>query len=551
MFEIPTLLASLEIAEYDRKSSDSDERQAISIESQQTENASKLASLGLSLKLPPFAEEKTAKAPGRRVFTELMRLVDRGEVNAIVCWSLDRLSRNPIDNGTLEWYLGQGKLKAVITRDRIYTGSSDDQFMSALILAMGTKYIRDLSQNVKAKSRAYLAKGYWTGKPAVGYIRDPRYKDDTRFRDVLPDEERFHLIRDAFLMVLAGRNPGEVLDVLNKEWNFTTRRMKTFGGRRLSRSTFYRMLRDPFYTGLMRRAGETYQGRHTAMLTMEQFDQIQAILDGTGKPQGYKPNLLFPYRGLITCGACQAMVTAKNTTNRWGTQYRYYHCCRKNYRYEYCHEPAVEEAQIDEQLIAFISRLDLPARWLDVAAKKLGRLERAHVEAGAQREANLAVARSDVDAKLSRLDDLLIEGVLPADVYKAKRSALVAEQFRLGVGGPAEGHATLSVMKPFNDGISLLNSATEKLKSAQNDKKAVFVRQLVCNLQLTQKSLLIEAQFPFSMLARARDFPSLRRGEDLNLRYPFRYGTFPRCCTRPLCDLSIIFSYGIHIYRKR
>jgi hypothetical protein len=41
-------------------------------------------------------------------------------------------------------------------------------------------------------------------------------------------------------------------------------------------------------------------------------------------------------------------------------------------------------------------------------------------------------------------------------------------------------------------------------------------------------------------VANLKNFNSekLRRGRDLNSRYPFEYATFPRWCTKPLCDLS-------------
>lgn len=128
---------------YLRKSTKGDTRQAISIEAQLAEvTKQRVEALGLDLVAEPFQEKRTAKMPGRPVFNEMMSRVEQGEADGILCWNLDRLSRNPIDNGRLVWELGnEGNLKAVVTVDRIYGKSSEDRFMSALMLAMATKYV--------------------------------------------------------------------------------------------------------------------------------------------------------------------------------------------------------------------------------------------------------------------------------------------------------------------------------------------------------------------------------------------------------------------------
>src|SRR5207244_8801641 len=76
-----------------------------------------------------LTESRSAKAPGRPVFKALMKRVERGEVNGILCWKTDRLARNPYDAGLVLQAQQDGKLQRIITCDGIKTGSGNDRLL--------------------------------------------------------------------------------------------------------------------------------------------------------------------------------------------------------------------------------------------------------------------------------------------------------------------------------------------------------------------------------------------------------------------------------------
>ena len=43
----------------------------------------------------------TAKEPGRPIFNDMLRLVERGEADALLAWHPDRLARNSVDGGRI------------------------------------------------------------------------------------------------------------------------------------------------------------------------------------------------------------------------------------------------------------------------------------------------------------------------------------------------------------------------------------------------------------------------------------------------------------------
>src|SRR3989344_7388571 len=103
---------------YARKSSESEDRQVQSIDDQINRLKKRAQDLGLEV-VEIYAESKSAKKPSNRpVFDEMMQRIENSEADGILCWHLNRLSRNPIDSGKLSWLLQQRTLKSIQTTER-------------------------------------------------------------------------------------------------------------------------------------------------------------------------------------------------------------------------------------------------------------------------------------------------------------------------------------------------------------------------------------------------------------------------------------------------
>lgn len=87
---------------YARKSSEGEDRQVQSIERQHDENKKIISRFGLKV-VGSFSESRSAKLPyNRPAFSEMIKRIEKGEANGIVCWHLNRLSRNPLESGILQ-----------------------------------------------------------------------------------------------------------------------------------------------------------------------------------------------------------------------------------------------------------------------------------------------------------------------------------------------------------------------------------------------------------------------------------------------------------------
>ena len=311
---------------YARKSSESEDRQVQSIDDQINRLKGLASDLNLNV-VKIYTEAKSAKKPDNRpLFDEMINKIEKGEANGILCWQINRLSRNPIDSGKISWILQQGILKSIQTIDRQYL-PDDNVLLFNVESGMANQYILDLKKNVKRGLESKVAKGWLPNLAPLGYINDKGNKT------IIKDPERFNLVRKIWDLMLTGNyTPPKILSIANKEWGFTTRKFKRIGGKELSKSGIYRMLTNIFYAGIIDYNDRQYKGNHGPMITLEEYDRVQILLGRKGRPRPKTHQ--FAFTGLIRCKVCGCLYTAETKTKfikNTGKikEYTYYHCTRK------------------------------------------------------------------------------------------------------------------------------------------------------------------------------------------------------------------------------
>jgi len=485
---------------YLRKSSESEERQELSIPAQRKEVQQLATRRGITLARSPLEEAKSAKAPGRPLFGELMAAVHSGDVDGIVCWKLDRLARNPLDGGAIIWALGEGRLKEIVTVDRTYTGTADDKMLMSIMFGMATKYSDDLSANVRRGNREALERGLWPGTPKLGYIRDR----DTK--QLIPDPERFEKLKELWKLLLGGMAVLDVLRVAREDMMLRTPKRKKSGGHLISRSKLYEVFHDTFYAGLMVRGGESYLGSHEPMISMDEFERAQERINGKANPSTKSKEKFFCYRGLLRCGSCDSKLTARNLVKRDGRRYIYYHCWRKERRFQYCPERSIREKDLDDQVLEFLRQLTPPTHYLREVAKMARRLTDEQEAARAETKTLLEAERDKANKRLVRLRELLVDGVLTEEEYQADRERLVGGQARKDPTAAADSGEYLV---PLLNAENTLNTAVSEFEDGDPRTKRLILQELTWYLVLTDKKLSIQTKKPFSLMGEWFRFPGV------------------------------------------
>lgn len=483
---------------YARKSSESEDRQVLSIDSQISELSAHAQRENLQI-VDVLSESRSAKEPGRPVFNKMFEAIRRKRADGVLCWKLDRLARNPVDGGALIWALDRGQLREIVTREKRFADRGDDKFWMQLEFGMAKKYVDDLSDNVKRGNRAKLERGWLPGLPPLGYL------NDLVTRTIIPDPILFPLIRKVIDLVLTGTAPLRVLEIANHDWGFRTRKHKRWGGGPLQASTLYKVLGNSFYYGLIARKEGSFMGAHTPLMTREEYDTIQRLLGRSERVHTKKH--MFAFLGLIRCGECGCSVTAEEKTNRYGYHYTYYHCTKKKVGVP-CSQKTVRLEKLEEQIVAMLSRIQISERFHAWALKNL------HIVDAKERGTRQAVERSldatsrDIDQQIDRLVDWGLRGRLNEEEFAAKKSKLVAEQLRLKEQRADVATREEQSLELFSKALNFANQARNRFEQGSIDDRREILVALGSNLALKDRTLRMEVQKPFLMMKEGSRVPS-------------------------------------------
>ena len=416
---------------YARKSSESEDRQVQSIEDQTRVLRDLAAARGFDV-AEEIQESRSAKDPGVRPgFDRMLAMIEHGKADGILCWSVSRLSRNPIDSGKLSWLLQRGVLQVIQTPEKPYL-PSDNVLIFSVETGMATQYILDLKKAVRRGTDSKLAKGWSPHRAPEGYV------NNLREHTIEADPERFALLQRSWRLLVAGTHtPARVIGMLNDEWGYRTRQTARSGGKKLSRSAGYRLFSSVFYAGYFKHGGQTYRGSHPAMVTLAEFEAVQRRLSGqSGRANRRKRE--FAYAGLIRCGRCGGGVTAEVQTGRHGRgHWTYYHCNRAAGS---CGKRSIREDVLEERIDACLARVTITPEFRDVVRDLLEKWITKEFASQEARYGQQLRALDGGERMLNELMEMRLRRLVTDEQYQAKQRDLdeSVSRLRLEVGRSQE-----------------------------------------------------------------------------------------------------------------
>src|SRR3989338_4645087 len=403
---------------YARKSSENEDRQVASIPSQITELKKLAAQSNLQI-VEILTEEKSAKSPGRPIFSKMVEDIKKGKAQGIICWKLDRLARNPIDGGAITWMLQQSVLKHIQSYQRSYY-PTDNFLMISMEFGMSNQFVLDLIANTKRGMRSKAQNGWIPHKVPLGYLNNSN--KDSKLPPIYKDPERFNFVRLLWDMLLRTRCKVESLYIKSREMGLTYS-----NGRNISPSKFHETFKNSFYYGYFRWGDEIYQWKHEPMISKAEFDLAQDIIRGK-RPVKLNKHI-FAFTGMIHC-PCGAAITAENKSkyqkNGNVHNYTYYRCSRRIDAN--CSEPGIRDSELEIQILDLLDQITIPPEFHQWAMKYLREEQSKEIQS---RENLLALHRKRLDASRRKMDSLVemrLNSELTTEEYLSKKQSLLDEQ---------------------------------------------------------------------------------------------------------------------------
>lgn len=415
---------NIKYAIYLRKSTEEKDRQVRSIESQMHELQGLASDLNLNI-IQTIEEEKSARIPNNRPkFAKLITDIKQGKVTGLLVWETSRISRNPQDSGIIQQLLQDGKLKKIRSMTREFN-PEDNAILFSIESAVAAQYSIELRARARRGYRSKVRNGQLSGIAPEGYLNDKSNQT------IIKDPVRFPLVRRIFDMYLQGYTVSEIKMMLD-EAGYRTIKRKKRGGNLMGRSTIYHILANPRYCGKIPHPdhpddpARMYDAKFPKMITEEEYERVQLILGTKGRTK-YVTKKEFELRGLLKCGECTCSVTAerksKQLKNGGINFHTYYHCTHKRP----CQQKGVTEANLFETIDGLLDAYQLTPGLYEWGLRALDRVAKEEINLRSESQKLQSASIEALEAKLSKLMDLLSDDIISTEDYQRKSEEIKKE----------------------------------------------------------------------------------------------------------------------------
>jgi site-specific DNA recombinase len=215
----------------------------------------------------------------RPAMQALLTEIRRGQVEVVVVYKVDRLSRSLADFARMVELFDQHNVSFVSVTQAFNTTTSMGRLTLNVLLSFAQFEREVTGERIRDKIAASKAKGLWMGgRPPLGY-------DGVDSKLVINSAEAT-TVRAIFNRYLELGSVSKLAaeldrdDIRSKVW--TNKRGGQAGGNRWYRGALYHLLGNPTYRGAIRHKEKLYPDSHPAIIDETTWVAVQAKLERTG-----------------------------------------------------------------------------------------------------------------------------------------------------------------------------------------------------------------------------------------------------------------------------
>ncbi len=289
----------------------------------------------------------------RPALKRLLADVEAGQVDAIVTYKVDRLSRSLLDFARMMQAFEQHQVSFVCVTQQFNTATSMGRLVLNVLLSFAQFEREIIAERTRDKIAATRRKGKWSGgRPLLGFDVDPRGQ---RLCVNAEEAERVRAIFALFLehcLLPPVVRELEARGWVNKRWR--TRSGRESGGEPFTKVGLRLLLTNVLYAGKVRYKDEVHDGEQPALVDPAVFRRARELLHGGasrggGAPAGNRLGALL--RGLLRCVPCGCAMTPAHSA-KGVRRYRYYTCTRAEKRgWDACPSKSVPADEIERLVL--------------------------------------------------------------------------------------------------------------------------------------------------------------------------------------------------------
>ena len=268
---------------------------------------------------------RTPDFPGREYrqgLTDLIHAIADGEVDLVLCYAQDRLTRDEFWWHYLNTLIFQRhQIPLLMARDGHDISTDEGQMLSSFHAMVASLERRKISRNLQAAARRRAAEGFFGGLPPFGWQWDPAQERRPRERRrLVRNEAQGAVLLEIKERYLAGWPTVAIARDLHRRGIGSSR-----GELRWSVDLIAKVLRNPVHAGLISLKGEVFPGQH-AELSYWSAEERELLLQRMAERSHRRvkgPSVeKYLLSGVLYCGHCGHRLIGGHQTGREQRTYR-------------------------------------------------------------------------------------------------------------------------------------------------------------------------------------------------------------------------------------
>jgi site-specific DNA recombinase len=298
--------------------------------------------------------------------------------------------------------------------------------MHGIMSSIAEFYSRNLANEVIKGTVQKAKNGGTPGRALTGYLNVRTIENGREARTIEVDPERGPLMSWAFDAYRTGEWTIRRLLAELTDRGLTTAPTSRGPGKPLTVSHLHKLLRHPYYMGLVRYRGVLYPGKHEPLTTPETWHEVQGLLTAkhlTGEKDREHPHYL---KGSIYCGQCGSRLLVSYAKGRGGT-YPYFICSGRQRDKTSCTQRAIRIEQAEAAIASYYASVQLVEGEV-VQLRVFVSEELSKLRADADRERTAQERRlRKLEGERKKLLEAHYADAVPLDLLKSEQDRLTRE----------------------------------------------------------------------------------------------------------------------------
>lgn len=361
-------------------------------------------------------EGKSGTSLNRPALQELLTKCQQDHsIALVIVQETDRLARNTQDHLAVRALLKKAGVALVSVAQPMLDDSPEGRMIDT-ILASVNQFQSDInSRKVKKGMQEKFDSGIWPHHAPLGYLN----KTINERRMIVSDPERWHLVKAGLKMYLTGNY--SALEIAEKLYQ---KGLQSRNGKMICNSIMIKILRNPFYAGIMQWSGQERIGTHRTMISMKEHHQILTTMDAHNLHACRRRKHSFLLNGFVFCAICGQRYTAEK--HRKGKSVDYYHCAARSRKHSNKGQNIIVK-ELEKQVAEQFRKIQFSQDFIELVIEKVKKFYEKNKSKQEALKRAILNKRMNIERKREIAEEKLIAGVLGNEDFTRIRDRFKTE----------------------------------------------------------------------------------------------------------------------------